>query len=376
MIKVLHVVENFNGQAVESWLTRVVSHESFDAAGLCFDFFVIGVGLGQYANVVLRRGCTLHEGNQGGSSIPQMSRTLRRLVKRDKYDFVHIHQDVMAGIFALALLGTGVRVITHAHNCHQRLPVGGYWKEQFLTWIAKRLVLRLSNVIIGVSSEPLLKLTDGRIRDGRLDRVLYCGVDAKPFSNAEGNRQVFRETLGLPSDSFILVFAGRLVPEKNPAWALAVLLELRKLEPHAVCIFVGKGIQSHSLETRALQFGLEGVTRFLGWRADLPEIMCCCDCLIHTGPESPMEGFGLVALEAQLAGLRLLLSKGIPDDALLPGSCYRRLSVNEPAALWAKEAQYLMKQIPPTREEAAEALADTSLEQKTAFAELLGLYQL
>lgn len=374
MIKVLHVVENFNGQAVESWLTRAVCHESFDRKRLRFDFFLLGMGFGKRSDVLLNRGCILHSGNQGCASIPEMSRALRRVVKNGKYDVVHVHQDVMAGIFALALLGTGVKIITHLHNCQQRLPVGGYWKEKFLTWIAKHLVLWLSNAVIGVSSVPLSKLTKGRNRPGRIDRVIYCGVDSSRFLKAASNRLDFRDSLGLPRNSLVLIFAGRLVPEKNPVWALEVLLELRKLEPHAVCVFVGQGNEAHGLELRALQLGLEGVTRFLGWRDDLPEIMCCCDWFIHAGPESPMEGFGLVALEAQLAGLRLLLSKGVPVDALLPGSCTSRLSVNQSAAIWAREAQYLLKQIPPTRKQAAEALAHTPMEQTKAFNELLGLY--
>jgi glycosyltransferase EpsF len=374
MTRVLHVVENFNGQAVEAWLTRVVKHEGFDSGRLHFDFFLLGIGPGEQADGVLRKGCVLHEGNPGGASIPQMARALRRVVKEGNYAIVHIHQDVLAGVFALALIGSGVTVITQAHNSRQRLPVGGYWKERILTTTARWLALRLSSTVVGVSSCALQKLTGGKHRTGRSDRVIYCGADGERFLHAVADRKDFRKTLNLPQDALVLLYVGRLVPEKGPAFALDVLSELRKIEPRAAGVFVGKGIEEDSLRGRAIELGLEKVTRFLGWRADIPEIMCCSDWFIHCGPESPMEGFGLVALEAQLAGLRLLLSKGIPDDVFLPSSCHRQLALSEPAEIWAREAKALLNSPPPAREEVAASLAKTRMAQNTAFAELLGLY--
>jgi glycosyltransferase involved in cell wall biosynthesis len=189
------------------------------------------------------------------------------------------------------------------------------------------------------------------------------------------DREHFRKSLDLPPEALLLLFVGRLVPEKNPEFVLRVLKELRKIEPRAAVVFVGKGIEEDSLRDSVKELGLEDAVRFLGWRADVPEIMCCSDWFIHCGPESPMEGFGLVALEAQLAGLRLLLSKGIPEDVFLPGSCHRQLSVSEPAEIWAHEANGLLKERPATREEAAVALARTRMAQNTAFDELFGLYQ-
>lgn len=88
-----------------------------------------------------------------------------------------------------------------------------------------------------------------------------------------------------------------------------------------------------------------------------------------------MEGFGIAVVEAQLAGLRLLLSKGIPDDPLLPGSCVRRLSVAEPAAAWARTAYTQLGEFPPIREQAARTLADSPVDMDRALADLLGFYQ-
>jgi len=375
MIRVLHVVENFNGQAVESWLTRVVCNDEFNWEKLHFDFFLLGKGPGKKADLVTNKGCRLYQGNpDGGASLPMMARGLRRVARSGGYDVVHIHQDVMAGVFAVALLGTNVRIVTHAHNCRQRLPVGGYYKEKILTALAKNAARHFSNVMIGVSTVALAELTGHRAKPGRKDLVIYCGVDPGRFLRARCNARLFREELGWDEDAWILLFAGRLVPEKNPGLVLEILCELRKEHPRAVAVFVGEGPLGESLRDRAKTYALSEKVRFLGWRDDIHEIMCCSDCFIHSGPEQPMEGFGLVALEAQLAGLPLLLSKGIPDDAVLPGSVVRRLSVKEPAGRWAREAQEIVSLARPGREEASATLAMTRMDQRAAIRELLELY--
>jgi hypothetical protein len=103
--------------------------------------------------------------------------------------------------------------------------------------------------------------------------------------------------------------------------------------------------------------------------------MSCCDWFILPRPEKPMEGFGIAVVEAQLAGLRLLLSLGIADDPLLPGSCARRLSLAEPAAIWAQAACSQLGQPVPGRDQAAKALAGSPMDMDRALTGLLRLYQ-
>ena len=376
MIRVLHVVENFNGQAVESWLTQVVNHELFDSNQYAFDFILLGVGRGTGAAILLAKGCKFFETNpHGNASLPQMAIALRRVVKSGGYDAVHIHGDVLAGVFAVALLGIDVEIIAQAHNCHQRLPVGGTIKERLLTLLASRAARQLSDVMIGVSTVALRQFTGGKTQAGRRDRVIYCGVDPTKFLGLRNTREEFRRQVKLPAEALVLLFVGRLVPEKNPGWVLEVLMELRKLEPNTVAVLVGRGALEDDLRARASELGLDKAMRLLGWRSDIPEVMAACDCLIHTGPESPMEGFGLVALEAQLAGLRVALSAGIPDEAILPGSSFRRLTLKDPAAKWAAAVKELLLEEPPAPDAAAAELAKTKMEQTLAFRELLELYR-
>jgi hypothetical protein len=112
----------------------------------------------------------------------------------------------------------------------------------------------------------------------------------------------------------------------------------------------------------------------LGWRSDLPEIMMCSHWFILPHPEQPAEGFGLAVVEAQLAGLRLLLSRGIPDDPLLPTASYRRLALSAGPEAWAGSAMELMQEPEPSRTVAAVALKESLMDMDRALEGLLELY--
>jgi glycosyltransferase involved in cell wall biosynthesis len=228
---------------------------------------------------------------------------------------------------------------------------------------------------VGISNHTLDTFLNGRKRRPGRDVVHYYGIDPEPFRNCQVEPEAFRRELGLADDARILLFAGRLVPEKNPQFVLDVLNELRNFEPRAVGIFVGSGSETVALKNRVLELTLEESVRFLGWRDNVPEIMKCSDLFILPRPEEPMEGFGIAVVEAQLAGLRLLLSQGIPDDPLLTGSSSQRLSLAEPAEKWARAAYSLLKDKPLGSNEAAKKLAESSMDMDRALTNLLQLYR-
>jgi glycosyltransferase involved in cell wall biosynthesis len=143
------------------------------------------------------------------------------------------------------------------------------------------------------------------------------------------------------------------------------------MDPRAVAVFAGAGSQQPAVLKRARELGIENSVRMLGWRGDLPEIMSCSDWFILPHPEHPVEGFGLAVVEAQLAGLRMLLSRGIPDDPLLPTASVRRLPLTDGPNLWAKAAVELLRQPTPSRAAAIAALKESPMDMDRALEGLL-----
>jgi glycosyltransferase involved in cell wall biosynthesis len=299
---------------------------------------------------------------------------LRCELRQGDYDVLHCHHDVLSAVYLLAAAGLPIgKRIVHAHNADLHLPTASPFKAAVLREPMRRICLGADRVV-GISDHTLDTMLGGRPRRAGRDLVHYYGVDPQPFIQASGDRSAFRRALGLPEDALVMLFGGRITPEKNPLFAVDVFACLLAREPRAALVFAGAGSLEAEVAARASELGVADRMRMLGWRSDLPEIMCCADWFILPRPETPMEGFGLAVVEAQLAGLRLLLSHGIADDPLLPTASVRRLSLRDGADRWADAAIELLSQTAPSRAEAIAALEASPMNMDVALAELQALH--
>ena len=88
-----------------------------------------------------------------------------------------------------------------------------------------------------------------------------------------------------------------------------------------------------------------------------------------------MEGLGLAVVEAQLAGLTLLLSQGIADDPLLPTANSHRLGLSLGPEAWAKAAIEGSRRAAPSRAAALAALRKSPFAMDTAMTNLISLHK-
>jgi glycosyltransferase EpsF len=303
------------------------------------------------------------------------ARALRREIKAGGYDVVHAHHDLVSSLYLLAAMGLGPKLrLIHAHNADEIVLTPNPLKQMLLREPLRRAGLAMADRIVGISHYTLDTFLAGRSRRAGRDIVHYYGVDPAPFQQVAIRRADFRRTHGLADDALILLFAGRLVLEKNPLFALEVLAELRKQEPRAVLVYAGAGAEEANIAARAVSLGVEKSLCMLGWRNDAPYVMSQCDWFILPRHEHPKEGLGLAVVEAQLAGLHLLLSRGILDDPLLPTASYRRLGLAEGAKAWADAAVALLREPAPSRDAAFVALEQSPFALSTALSHLTALH--
>ncbi|MBI5952243.1 MAG: glycosyltransferase [Chloroflexi bacterium] len=122
--------------------------------------------------------------------------------------------------------------------------------------------------------------------------------DAKPFSRAE---------LGYTADDVLLVYSGRLAPEKNLPFLLHAFAGVAQALPNAHLLLLGSGIQQFEEEIRTLAAELElgERIRFLG-RINYPELpayLAMCDAFVTA---SITEVHPLSVIEAMGAGLPVM----------------------------------------------------------------------
>lgn len=373
--RVLHIVESLNRGATENWLVRMLRHARRRRENVDWTFYC---ELGQTG--AMDEEARALGANVIHSPVPigrkgAFIRALREELRRGQYDVLHCHHDLVSAVYLLAAVGMPIRRrIVHVHNAGESVRTPNRVKQLVLRPLLRRICLITADRIVGNSNHSLDTFLAGRTRREGRDVVHYLGIDPTPFLRAHADRSAFRRELGLAEDSRLLLFAGRIVPEKNPLFAVDVLAEMHQMDRSVAGVFVGSGSLVEPVCKHVADLGLGAVIRNLGWRDDIAEIMCCCDWFILPSLEQPMEGFGLVVIEAQLGGLRMLLSRGIPDGPLLPAAMFRRLPLAAGANEWAKAALELSRSPAPSPTDALAALNESPMDMDRALAGLLALH--
>jgi len=136
--------------------------------------------------------------------------------------------------------------------------------------------------------------------------VNNCGADSKLFSVTRKNkdtRQMILAKAGFPENSSVLLYAGRISPEKNVKLLPEVLRSLLKFHNSEYCLLiVGGGPQADWLQNE-LEKIAPGKYEFFGHIADkekLADIYANADIFLHPNPNEP---FGIGPLEAMASGL-------------------------------------------------------------------------
>ena len=143
------------------------------------------------------------------------------------------------------------------------------------------------------------------------DRIFVnqCGVDHVTFTSSRkdsSRRARITEQLGLPNDCRLLLFAGRISPEKNVRLLIQTMKALTENGQNGYHLVVaGNGPSLASLKSEAVK-KLPGVVHFLGHISDkheLADIYANADVFVHTNPNEP---FGIAPLEALASGIPLV----------------------------------------------------------------------
>jgi glycosyltransferase EpsF len=373
--RVLHVVENLDRGSVETWLLQMLGHAGKRGLALDWTFYCALDRPGSKDDQAKALGAKIIYSPVPIGRKLAFVRALRAELKRGGYDVLHAQHDLVSAVYLAAAIGVPLRRrVVHVHNADEQVLTDNPVKVALLRPLLRRGVLALADRIAANSNHSLDTFLAGRRRRPGRDVVHYLGVDPTRFEAAKADRAAFRRELGLAPEALVLLFAGRMTPEKNPVFVVDVLVELRRLVPAAVGVFVGSGSLEPAVRQRVAALGLEDAVRCLGWRGDVPEIMNASDLFILPHPEKPVEAFGIAVVEAQLAGLPMLLSLGILDDPLLPTASFCRLSLSEPPSVWARAGAELLAGPKPSRAAALTAHRESPMDMDRALTDLLGLY--
>jgi len=126
------------------------------------------------------------------------------------------------------------------------------------------------------------------------------------------------------------------------------------------------------LDSRSREWGLEEKIRLVRVRNDVPRMMLGSDLLLFP---SLAEGLGMVVVEAQAAGLRVLASDTTPRECSVVPELLSFLSLDLSPREWADEAERLMKADHSQPDDCLEAIRRSPFSIENSVASLLRSYK-
>jgi alpha-1,6-mannosyltransferase len=196
--------------------------------------------------------------------------------------------------------------------------------------IARRYVRELYNRFDAtiVPSPALARLlTDWGVQNTRLGEL---GVDTQLF-HAEGSpdeRRQVREALDIADDRILLLYVGRLAPEKNVTTLFEAFAQLD--ESRFALVVIGDGPERRHLSRLRERNANVHWLPYQGDGQQLARLYRAADLFVHPGVQ---ETFGLVALESQASGTPVVGIRGSYMDRIIFTDQNHWAAENSPAAL-------------------------------------------
>jgi len=230
-----------------------------------------------------------------------MEKKVAALGREVNFDVIHIHDwlTAPAGIASKHFLNKPLIATVHSteigrsqglHNPDSFLIDGIEW---WMTYEAKQVIVCSNSVKSELENHfhlPPEKIT-----------VIPNGVDIFNF-DLNVNREDVKRRYGVRPDERIILFVGRLVPQKGVDTLIRAVPHIIRQHRDVRILISGDGWSKGYLEELARSTGFREYIKFLGFIPDseLAKLMASADVLVIP---SIYEPFGIVALEGMAAGV-------------------------------------------------------------------------
>lgn len=250
-------------------------------------------------------------------------KALYQLLRRGKYDVIHIHGNSATMTFELLpALMAGVRKrIVHVHSCgNQHNTLHKLLYPFFNKMITDRIA------VSDASGRYLYKKNKFI--------VLNNAIDINHYRFREELRKECRKQYGIAEDAYVIGNVGKLNHGKNHVFLINLFAETIKINSKAILLIVGGGQLIDKLKEQTQTLNIEDKCIFVGMQSDTASFLSAMDVFVFP---SLNEGLGMAVIEAQASGLQCIVSDTVPSETKVSENI-DYMSLQLPAKLWAEKA--------------------------------------
>ncbi len=231
---------------------------------------------------------------------------LIRILKENNYKIVHSHMNTLSvfSLWGAKRAGVPVRI---AHN-HSTAGKGEYKKNIFKYLL--RPFAKLYPTDLFACSQYAGEWLFGKKAKFH---VMNNAIDTEKFAFNEAERNRIRKELGI-EDKFVIGHVGRFCYQKNQEFLVELLHSCIETGNNDMALLLIGDKNHEAIDEEIKKYGLDKHVTILENRDDVNKLYSAMDIFIMP---SRYEGLGMVVLEAQYNGLPVIVSKEVPDEAVI-----------------------------------------------------------
>ena len=247
------------------------------------------------------------------------------------YDVVHVHYFTLAPIIIPIAKKCGVKTrITHSHINRK----SSFYKRSLLN-LFRRLMVNNSTLLMACSKEAgdnIFKVPNYV--------VFKNAIPSNKFAYNPLIRAKVRAELKVNEDVLVIGNIGSFrSQQKNHSFQIDVFKEVHHRNPNSILLFVGDGVLRPKVEQKVKDCHLEECVIFAGLKDHTEDYYQAMDVFLFP---SLYEGLGIVAIEAQVSGLPVVMSDQVPNEACI-SDLVTVCNLNSGIDIWAETLMNMAK---------------------------------
>ena len=324
-IRVAHIVGKMVGGGLEATVLNYYRH--IDRSVVQYDFLVdddstlIPKEIEQLAGRVILIPPYQHQ--------VEYQKKLYQVLKENNYPLVYSHMNTLS-VFPLFAAWRAKVPIRVAHN--HSTAGKGEWKKNIMKYSLRPFAKVFPTTLCACTNFAGEWLFGKKAMDDGKVTIWQNAVEIDKFLFNPEKRNAVRKKYSI-EDRFVVAHIGRFIHQKNHEFIIDIFNEVYKKNNKAVLMLVGSGDLMPMIKEKVHNLGLDSVVLFLGNRSDIADIYQAMDIFVMP---SFYEGLGMVAVEAQIAGMPVICADTVPEEARICDN-FEYLSLNDSAAVWAQE---------------------------------------
>ena len=365
-IRVLHVIGSMRQGGAETWLMDILRNS--DKSKIQMDFCELKEGNSFFTSEIMKSGSSVFK--IPVKNIKIFKRNFINLLKKQNYNIVHSHVWSFSGqILKYASLAKVPVRISHSHNTKGKHKDSIY-RKIYSYWM-RHLIFKYSTACVACGKLAAESLYGQSWEKRQKVCIIYCSINTEQISQAYDSDYQYKMT-NIPQNAIVIGHAGKMSNQKNHSFLLDIAKETINRNENVYFFLAGDGELKESLYEKACKLGINDKIIMPGMRDDIPKLLVnIFDAFLFP---SLFEGMPLSLVEAATAGLQIVYSDTITDEAEVIPELFTKISLDKPAFFWAEELLKVVEKKKMPLQEAYNITSKSSFTNNKSLDNLIKLY--